>query len=105
MLATLTPLSIRHGDIELRTCDIHLLSSGEHVTAEIRQWFEATETCQRHCYVLAYWRRDKEGYDMMFVGSRPAKLSKKDANSFWRLYKRGQKLLTKHFNLDDNGES
>ena len=45
---------------------------------------------------IAGWKRDKEGYELKFVGSRPFS-SEVSASDFWFLAKIGQELLDKHF--------
>ena len=82
---------MRIGDIEVRTCDIHLCDTGSHVTAEIVKWQGRGKTC----HTIASWRRDDEGYDLYFIGGRPF-----DACSggvFWKLAKAGQDRLDDYF--------
>lgn len=83
--------SIRDGDLELRSCNNSLLRDGEHTTAEIIEWFKV-EGGGEHCYVLAHWRKDKEGYYLEFCGKRPFSVGKK---KFMKLAKIGQEELEK----------
>lgn len=81
--------NFRIGDLEVRSCGDFLLSGGEHVPAQIIKWDESDG--KEFCYVLAYWNKTKEGYDLLFVGDRPFKA---DKDIFWKLAEQGQKLLT-----------
>ncbi|MDH3355794.1 MAG: hypothetical protein OEL79_11340, partial [Chromatiales bacterium] len=74
-------LVMRVADVELRTCDIHLTSTGEHVTAEIVKWHDGEETC----HTIACWRKGKDGFDLSFIGDRPFEAC--DGDLFWRLAK------------------
>lgn len=87
---TLDPLSLRIGNLELRTCDENLLQRREIVTAEVIRWEKQTDKPGEYCYVLAMWRKGKEGYSLEFIGGRPF-----DANRdvFWRLAVFGQEHL------------
>lgn len=81
--------NIQWDELGLRSCGKHLLREGvEHTTAEIIKWQGDT------CFVLAYWVKDSEGYDLKFVGSRPFN---EDRDTFWLLAKQGQRMLDIHF--------
>lgn len=82
-------------NLELRTCDIHLLLQGEHTTAVIVQWFPRDEG-KPFCIALAYWRCDDEGFYLHFVGSRPFD-KEVDSNDFWALLQEGQNRLNQVF--------
>lgn len=86
-------------NLELRSCDIHLTSQGELVTAEIVQWIPS-DTSKPFCIVIAYWRRDSEGFYLHFVGSRPFD-SEVISTDFWQLCVDGQNILDKVFVNDD----
>ena len=82
--------SFRLGNMEVRSCGEHLMQNKEHDTAEIIYWYD--DEFEKYCYVIAYWVKDNEGYDLQFVGSRP--LSHFDQwNDFGKLIKVGQKEL------------
>lgn len=90
--------SMRIGDLELRTCDEHLVSFKEHTTANIVKWYEYLE--KEYCMSVAFWKRGKEGYDLRFVGRRP--IVECDAKEFWELITVGQRRLDEYF--DERGE-
>lgn len=85
----------RIDDMELRSCNQHLLSEGEHTTAEIIYWSEDKEG-KKFCWAVAYWVKNDKGYYLKFVGSRP--FDKFDLwSEFGQLARQGQELLDKHF--------
>lgn len=91
-------ISLRIGDIELRTCDKSLLSKVEtHTTAEIIIWL-TDEKEKAFCIVLAYWIKDKEGFNLHFVGDRPFRYSN---DNFWRIAKFGQEYLNEVFTEEE----
>lgn len=80
---------IRDDDLELRSCNDHLLKDNEKwTTLEIVRWNN------NYCYVVAYFEVDKEGLDgdLTFVGGRPFD-SSIDVDSFWQLARLGYKIL------------
>ena len=86
---------IRIGDLEVRSCNQSLCGRDPHETAEIVQWWERHND-RPWCWVLAYWVRGKEGYDLKFVGDRAFEPDV-DRKVFWKLAKKGQRRLGKHF--------
>ena len=84
-------LVMRICDVEVRTCDKHLCSSGFQETAEIVKWHDGESTC----HTIAAWRKSKEGYDLYFVGGRPFDAC--DGDVLWRLAKAGQDHLDDYF--------
>lgn len=89
-------LRLRMGNLEVRTCDEHLIGDFPHTTMEIVQW--ETESC----YTIAFWSSDKEGYRLRFVCDRPFKYNV-DPVDFMRLAAFGQEELNKFFMEDDDG--
>ena len=83
------------GKLELRDC-----GHGYH---EIVSWFSHDLLGKRtmSCYTLAYWVRDGEGYDLRFVGGRPLEDSV-NWERFGKLAKRGQKILDKKVENEDD---
>ncbi|MBK7380609.1 MAG: hypothetical protein IPJ03_16760 [Ignavibacteriales bacterium] len=79
--------SFRIGDMEVRSCGDFLLSGGEHVRAEIIVW---QRDGKEFCYTIAYWKKTKESYDLLFVGDRPFRANK---DIFWKLAEQGQEML------------
>lgn len=86
------PFSFTYGNLNLTSCDVHLLIESEkpHVTAAIRR------QCPDYQIVIAYWKEHAEGYDLKFVGDRPFS---KEVNwtDFRELAQTGQALLTLWF--------
>ena len=61
----------RIGNIEVRSCDIHLTSNSVHDRAEIVKW-NKKEGDGEYCYTLAYFIPDDEhDFNLKFVGDRP----------------------------------
>ena len=80
--------SFRIGDLEARSCNDSLLNDGDHTTGEIVCWENLTT-----CYVVAYWVKNREGYDLKFVGARPFDPDL-ERDDFFTLAELGQKILT-----------
>jgi len=77
-------VQIKIGELELRSTDDKAL--------EIVRWEEAAYSRDPYCYTLAYWKDIDEGYDLLFVGSRPFHEGV-DSSVFWYLGKTGQEML------------
>lgn len=86
----MTPFKFSIGDIECRSCNEQLLSEGEHTTAEIVRWVHSRNPEAECCYVLAHWRKTREGFDLIFCGSRPFEV---DRDIFWKIAEWGQERL------------
>ena len=87
----------RIDDMELKSCDSHLLGLEDHETAEIVMWeFERTVIETPYCYTIAYWVRNREGYYLKFVGNRPFDI-RIDKIAFFKLAELGQKHLDEYF--------
>jgi len=83
--------SIKYGNIELQSCDEHLcITNNEHNCAKIICWQD------KFCYVIAYWKLDDEGFDLIFVGSRPFE-EHINATNFMLLAKEGQERLDEYY--------
>ena len=82
-------------NLELRTCDKHLLQDGRHETAEIVIWKKPES-----CFTLARWVKDKEGFNLYFVGDRPFVFG--NSETFWRLAKFGQGYLEEWFGTEES---
>jgi hypothetical protein len=78
--------SIRLGELELRVCPDRL----NRPDGEIVCWFN-TSTETESCCTYASWRKDSEGYQLHFCGSRPMKLE--DWSDFKRLASLGQSMM------------
>jgi len=84
----------RIGNIEARSCNGNLMEKRPHITAEIIEWKKDKESC---C-TIAYWKEDKEGYSLKFVGSRPIQPTI-DFVNFFKLIKIGQMMLDNYYEL------
>lgn len=78
---------MRIEQLEVRSCNKHLMNDGEHITCEIVKWNDDNKTC----FTLASWCEHKGGYDLHFVGCRPFELC--EYSEFWKLAKAGQQYL------------
>lgn len=67
--------------------------------AEIVRWQES-EKLGKFCYTLAWWIKDKEGYNLQFIGDRPL-ASEVDKDDFWALVHYGQKICDAKFEFDE----
>lgn len=78
--------------LELRSCDVHLLSGSdvEHTTAKI------IKEASHGNYTIAYWEMGKEGFDLRFVGNRPFN-EEIEQTEFWRIAELGQNILDAYF--------
>lgn len=85
-------INFRIDDIELRSCGEHLLLGEPHNRFEIVKWEKPGQV--EYCYTVAYWKRGKEGFYLMFVGSRPLGIK---SNLFMYLVKIGQYWLDIEF--------
>lgn len=89
------PINIRRGNLEVRWTQ---------TSPEIIEWCEE-EGKEEYCYTLAWWREDKEGFQMEFCGSRPFKLLHEDAQNFWKLCKVADHVLNQLWLYDNGYES
>jgi len=81
----------KRGRLEVHSCNIHLLSDGEHVTAEIVYWMESGQ-----CFTIARWIRHSEGFNLEFIGRRP--FNNIDVFTFMALAEIGQTKLEEYYN-------
>lgn len=82
----------RINDLELRYSDFNK-------SYEIVQWVERAAPKDEHCFVLCFYNRGSEGYNIEFVGDRPFKLENQSA--FWSLLRFGQRVLDATFELEE----
>ncbi len=85
--------SYRYNNVEVRSTGVGLCSNPDHNTAEIVQW-SVDEKHEQYCWTVAYWVKEKEGYSLRFVSSRPLEIKPK---LFMKMFKKGQKYLDKYF--------
>ena len=86
----------RYKDYELRACPITLArlnENDENETIELVKWVKH-EDGKEYCFSLAYWERNKEGYDLNSVGSRIFEyIEDEDIEEVWKQLKVAQKIL------------
>jgi len=84
----------RIGNIEARSCDVHLTSWSPATTIELVQWAEDEK--DKHCWAIAWFVKEKEGYGMVFCGDRPfdAAINRMD---FMTIAEAAQMALDKFF--------
>lgn len=87
-------MEIKAGDLELRSCDDSLSNDGKHSTLELVKWVNRFNEPD-FCFVICYWIKSSEGYDLKFVGNRF--LLYPDRETFWNLLEIGQKYLDFQF--------
>lgn len=78
-------LSCRVGNLEVRTA--HGIGAKAHDYVEIVEWGDTGDTC----WMVAYFDRAHEGWQLHFVGDRPFKATV-DGELFMRLARIGQDL-------------
>lgn len=85
----------RVGNIELRWTES--LANPPVRYPEIVKWEEGSS--KPFCFTLCLWRKDKEGWNLEFIGSRPFEYENKEF--FWALCKCGQSWLDAEFRLNE----
>lgn len=84
-------VSIKYGDLELRGSMNDFKQNPPIYTQEIVQWIHPEENKQ-YCFTVAYWKRDNEGFYLVYVGSRPMDISFHDQKHFLNLTTIGQRI-------------
>jgi hypothetical protein len=87
--------NLRIEDLEVRSCNEHLLSDGGHNRAEIVKWSNHTDK-KESCWTITYWNEGEKGYDLRFVGGWSFDA---DSELFMKLAKQGQQILGDTFNI------
>lgn len=69
-------------DFEIRTT--HTYGENKEPYVELIKWEE--HNGRRHCFTLAYWNYDKDGYpSLVFVGERPLEfIAELDVSVIWK---------------------
>ena len=89
-------------NLQARSCGKHLLGDQPHDTVEIVQWFKRSGFRKKdYCITIAYFVRDKEGYNLHFVGKRPIDEGV-DWNNFKTLFQLSNSALEMLFTLQEN---
>ena len=89
---------LRIKDLELRSCDVNLVSFKEHTRAEIVKW-KIDNKGDEFCFTVASWDVNDEGFELKMCCDRFLDV---DKDIFWILAVEGQRLLTIFFK--ENGE-
>ena len=96
--------SFKYKDYELRACPKRLarFSPDEpNETIDLVKWDKSGD--KPYCFSLAHWTRDKEGYELTFVGSRPFDhIDKEDVPILWTVLKQAQAVLDLFFEEVEN---
>lgn len=73
----------KKGDLEIRTIEKGIDRTYPYV--ELIKW-NSTDGEKRWCYVVAYFRRDSDGYyNLIFVGDRPfTDIAELDVQEVWK---------------------
>jgi len=93
----------KYKDYEIRACPKTLARfSKEEVneTIDLVKW-ETDKDGKRHCFSLAYWTRDKEGFDLTLVGTRVfEEIEEDDLEIVWDQLHTAQKVLDMFHNVN-----
>ena len=88
------------GNIELRACPhslARLRDDDPNATIDIVMWQKDAKG-KPYCFSIAYWRRDKEGYYLHFVGARPfLYVDDSRVPELWEAMQEAQKVLDAWF--------
>ena len=82
--------------------DLEFRQLGEGRKPEIVRW-EVGVGGDRYCYTLCWWGKDKEGYSLEFIGSRPFEYD--DIGTLWSLLQYADKVLQAQFELETKNEN
>jgi hypothetical protein len=101
-------MSLRIGDIEVRTCSKELRTDRPHETCEVVKW-DTNEGAPETCYTLAYWVTSPRSgievglfdYGLKYCGSRPFSIGDANLRMFHRLTAFADKILNVHALLDE----
>lgn len=86
---------MKHRDLEFRQL-------GEGRKPEVVRW-KVGANDEWFCYTLCWWGKDKEGYNLEFIGSRPFEYD--DIDTLWSLLRYADKVLQAQFELENKNES
>ena len=94
-------------DYELRACPKQLvrLDNEPNETIDLVKW-DSNGNSKPYCFSLAYWRKNKDGYELYFVGDRPFKyIEPEDIEIIWKALQLAQKVLDDWFKLESMMEN
>lgn len=78
--------------------DLEFRQLGDGRNPEIVCWKEDPDGT-KYCYTLCWGIKDKEGYSLKFIGSRPFEYD--DIDTLWSLLKYANKVLEAQFELEE----
>ena len=91
-------------DYEIRAipkCLVRFEDSDINETIELLKWNYDRNNNKNHCYTLAYWVKDDEGYYLKFVGDRPFEdICPSFLDIVWKGLKEAQKVLNAYWDWD-----
>ena len=83
-------MNLRRGNLEFRR-------NQEGRPAEIVRWAKNGDGTE-YCWTLLWYRQDKEGYFVEFVGRRPFD---NNSDNLWEMMEYGQEVLDAEFKLEE----
>lgn len=94
----------KYKDYELRACPKHLArfsDDEENETIDLIKWQTDKEDGRRYCFSLAYWQRDKEGFDLTLVGTRVfEEIEEDDLEMVWKQLHTAQLVLDRFWDTE-----
>ena len=83
----------------MRINDIEFRQLGGDRDPEIICWEEYPDMGKELCHTLLWFRKDREGYHIEFIGNRPLKYH--NSERLWWLMEYGQSVLTAQWKLHE----
>ncbi len=63
--------------------------------------YNKTEGGEEYRYTILFYEKNRGGYEIRFIGSRPLQFTYKDKDILWELMQYGQTVLDAKFNLNE----
>lgn len=82
-----------------RINDLEIRYSNFNKMYELVQW-NKKETGEEYCFVIAFFRKGKEGCNIEFIGNRP--FLNDNSELVWTMLKYGQSVVDAEFNLEES---
>lgn len=81
-------INIKYKNYEFRSVNAKLIRDWKLETVELVKWNKD------HCFTLLYWKKEKKGFNITFIGERPFEnIKEKDVMEIWRIMSLIQKYL------------
>ena len=94
----------KYKDYELRACPKRLVKfedDEQNETIDLIKWQTHKEDGKRYCFSLAYWKRDKEGFDLALVGTRVfEEIEEDDLEIVWEQLHTAQLVLDRFWDTE-----